>query len=320
MATPPSLPEDFAPDVAAARRVIEGAVREGRTWLDPIEVTRLLAAYAIPIAPAVLARDADEAAAVAAPVPGRRRDGRRQDPVARHRAQVGRRRRAAEPDQRTGGARGDRRHPRSGARARARRPHHRRHRPSDDPAPEGARADRRHRRRSDLRPGHRLRPRRHRGRGDQRQGAGAAAARPEARARADRAHPRRRACSRPIATCRPPTRAPSRSSWSSSRNSRPTFPRSASSISIPFWPTSTGVIAVDARVAVAPVDSAGRGALGHPRFAIRPYPKEWERHATLRDGTAIFVRPVRPEDEPLYRTVLRRGDRARICGCASSPR
>ena len=39
---------------------------------------------------------------------------------------------------------------------------------------------------------------------------------------------------------------------------------------------------------------------GSPRFAIRPYPTEWERHTTLRDGTGILVRPVRPEDEPLY--------------------
>ncbi len=30
------------------------------------------------------------------------------------------------------------------------------------------------------------------------------------------------------------------------------------------------------------------------------YPKKWERHLTLQDGTAIFVRPVRPEDEQLY--------------------
>jgi acetyltransferase len=58
------------------------------------------------------------------------------------------------------------------------------------------------------------------------------------------------------------------------------------------------VVAVDARVAVAPVERAiGRV---HPRLVIRPYPKEWERHITLRDGTAVFVRPVRPEDEPLY--------------------
>ncbi len=32
------------------------------------------------------------------------------------------------------------------------------------------------------------------------------------------------------------------------------------------------------------------------------YPKEWERHLTLQDGRAIYVRPIRPEDEPLYRT------------------
>jgi acetyltransferase len=51
---------------------------------------------------------------------------------------------------------------------------------------------------------------------------------------------------------------------------------------------------------VAPLDPTRRGPSGHPRFAIRPYPKQWERHVTLADGAAIFVRPVRPEDEPLY--------------------
>ena len=74
----------------------------------------------------------------------------------------------------------------------------------------------------------------------------------------------------------------------------------------PLLADETGVIAVDARV----VGRAGRDAAraaprGHPRFAIRPYPKEWERHVTLRDGTAIFVRPVRPEDERALWTVLR---------------
>ncbi|MFD0936954.1 GNAT family N-acetyltransferase, partial [Methylobacterium trifolii] len=39
---------------------------------------------------------------------------------------------------------------------------------------------------------------------------------------------------------------------------------------------------------------------GHPRFAIRPYPTEWVRTMTLK-GRAIRVRPVRPEDEPLFR-------------------
>jgi acetyltransferase len=74
----------------------------------------------------------------------------------------------------------------------------------------------------------------------------------------------------------------------------------------PLLANESGVIAVDARVAVAPVDRSGRGVRGHPRFAIRPYPKEWERQMTLRDGRAIFVRPVRPEDEPLYPPFLAR--------------
>jgi acetyltransferase len=68
----------------------------------------------------------------------------------------------------------------------------------------------------------------------------------------------------------------------------------------PVLADENGLIAVDARIAVAPLDVARRGPSGHPRFAIRPYPKEWERHTALRDGTKIFVRPVRPEDEPLY--------------------
>ena len=67
MATPPSLPQDFKPDLTTARTVIANAVQRGRTWLDPIEMTRLLAAYPIPFAPALLARDADKAAATVRP-------------------------------------------------------------------------------------------------------------------------------------------------------------------------------------------------------------------------------------------------------------
>src|SRR5262249_39329223 len=50
-----------------ARGRLESEVRRGDTWLDPIESTRLLAAYSIPIAPALLARNGDEAAAAARP-------------------------------------------------------------------------------------------------------------------------------------------------------------------------------------------------------------------------------------------------------------
>lgn len=68
----------------------------------------------------------------------------------------------------------------------------------------------------------------------------------------------------------------------------------------PLMSDHVGVIAVDARIMVAPIGKAGRRFPGHPRFAIRPYPKEWERACHLLNGTAVLVRPVRPEDERLY--------------------
>jgi len=67
METPPSLPEDFTPDTEKARQVVRGAVERGQNWLNPVEVTSLLAAYGIPSAPALLARDEDEAVALAQP-------------------------------------------------------------------------------------------------------------------------------------------------------------------------------------------------------------------------------------------------------------
>jgi RimJ/RimL family protein N-acetyltransferase len=33
---------------------------------------------------------------------------------------------------------------------------------------------------------------------------------------------------------------------------------------------------------------------------MNPYPKEWERHDVLRDGTPVFVRPLKADDETLY--------------------
>jgi acetyltransferase len=71
----------------------------------------------------------------------------------------------------------------------------------------------------------------------------------------------------------------------------------------PLLADGNGVLAVDARIAVASIEHSHRG--GHPRFAIRPYPKEWEGRHQLKDGMWLVVRPVRPEDEPLYGPFLR---------------
>lgn len=67
----------------------------------------------------------------------------------------------------------------------------------------------------------------------------------------------------------------------------------------PLLADAQGVIAMDARVQVKA--NEGRRSLVNPRFAVAPYPKEWERWLTGHDGRRVFVRPVRPEDEAMYR-------------------
>jgi len=52
-------------------------------------------------------------------------------------------------------------------------------------------------------------------------------------------------------------------------------------------------------------ETAPQRACGHSRFAVRPYPKEWERSFALKSGRKVFVRPVRPEDEALFREFLK---------------
>ncbi|WP_406856503.1 bifunctional acetate--CoA ligase family protein/GNAT family N-acetyltransferase [Alsobacter sp. KACC 23698] len=68
----------------------------------------------------------------------------------------------------------------------------------------------------------------------------------------------------------------------------------------PLIADESGCIALDARIGVEASPAGQRRTALNPRFAIRPYPKEWERELTLKDDWRVFVRPVRPEDEPLY--------------------
>jgi acetyltransferase len=69
----------------------------------------------------------------------------------------------------------------------------------------------------------------------------------------------------------------------------------------PLFADASGVMAVDCRIAVARVKGSGRD-----RLAIRPYPKEQEEVATLKDGTRVLLRPIRPEDEPNHHTLIAR--------------
>jgi acetyltransferase len=68
----------------------------------------------------------------------------------------------------------------------------------------------------------------------------------------------------------------------------------------PLLADAKGVVALDARVAlrrVAPEE-------GERRFAIRPYPREIEETVTLKDGTTMTLRPVRPEDGPAFQAMF----------------
>jgi acetyltransferase len=299
MATPPSLPQDFKPDVAAARAVVENAVQEGRTWLDPLEVARLLAAYSIPITPALLARTADEAADAARPFlkEGSGVVAKILSPDIVHKSEVGgvrlnltsegavreavagilERARAARPDARITGVtlhpmvvRPKARELIAGI--------------ADDPT---------------------FGPVIVFGRGgtavevigDK------ALALPPLDLELARNLIARTRVSRVLKAYRDVPAADTDAValvLVKLAQMAADLPELRELDLNPVLADQTGVVAVDARVAVAPLERPHRGPAGHPRFAIRPYPTEWERRATLRDGSRILVRPVRPEDEPLY--------------------
>ena len=71
----------------------------------------------------------------------------------------------------------------------------------------------------------------------------------------------------------------------------------------PLLVTPRGIVALDARVLV------DRGPGGVPErpyahLALRPYPEEYVRSVSLRDGTQVLLRPIRPEDEPAWLELL----------------
>jgi acetyltransferase len=68
----------------------------------------------------------------------------------------------------------------------------------------------------------------------------------------------------------------------------------------PLWADHEGVLALDARLRLAP---AGQASAGAARFAIAPYPAELVRRLTWQ-GQTICLRPIRPEDEAQHRRFI----------------
>ncbi len=299
MATPPSLPHDFVPDVNAARTAIDAVLRENRRWLDPIELTAVFAAYGIPITPVTLASNGAEAAVAAKPflAEGSAVVIKIVSPDIVHKSEIGGVRLNLTTEQAVSQATAD-----VLAGARTARPDARIVgvavfpmivRPkareliiglADDPTfgpvivfGQGGTAVEVISDKALALPPLDL----------------ALARDLMARTRVSRilkAYRNVPAADEPAVALLLVKLAQLAAD----------FPEIREIDLNPVLADETGVIAVDARMSVAPFERSRRGPAGHPRFAIRPYPKEWERHLTLRDGKSLLVRPVRPEDEPLY--------------------
>jgi len=63
----------------------------------------------------------------------------------------------------------------------------------------------------------------------------------------------------------------------------------------PLLVSAEGIIALDARVVLFPNNT---DMASIPKPTIRAYPSDYVESLQLRDGTALTIRPIRPEDEP----------------------
>lgn len=64
-----------------------------------------------------------------------------------------------------------------------------------------------------------------------------------------------------------------------------------------------GVVALDARI-ILDREAVGREAEPYSHLALRPYPEMYVKRVTLKDGTEVLLRPIKPEDEPLWMAML----------------
>jgi acetyltransferase len=71
----------------------------------------------------------------------------------------------------------------------------------------------------------------------------------------------------------------------------------------PLLVSSDGVIALDA-VAVLDREVQWHADARYDHMAIRPYPEQFTRRRQLRDGVEVLLRPIRPEDEPLWHQLI----------------
>ena len=73
----------------------------------------------------------------------------------------------------------------------------------------------------------------------------------------------------------------------------------------PLLATATDMVALGARV-VLDTELVGKQVPRYSHLAIRPYPGRFVRHAYLKSGQPVTLRPIKPEDEPMWHEALGR--------------
>ena len=71
----------------------------------------------------------------------------------------------------------------------------------------------------------------------------------------------------------------------------------------PLLVTPEDVIALDARV-VVDRELAAHTVRPYQHLAIRPYPEEFVTERQMKDGSTVVLRPIKPEDEPLWHDLV----------------
>ncbi|QDU56757.1 bifunctional acetate--CoA ligase family protein/GNAT family N-acetyltransferase [Aeoliella mucimassa] len=71
----------------------------------------------------------------------------------------------------------------------------------------------------------------------------------------------------------------------------------------PLLVTPDDVIALDARV-ILDHDMIVNPPKRFSHLAIRPYPEEFTRRVEMKDGRQVLLRPIKPEDEPMWHDML----------------
>ena len=304
METPPSLPDDLLVDTVTARETVAAALADGRAWLNPVEVARVLGAYGIPITPVVPARDADEAARLAEPMlaEGGAVAVKVLSPDITHKSDIDGVRlnlaTAASVREAAASILAHARAARPAARIEGVTLHPMAMRPKARELIAGVVDD------ATFGPVVVF-------------GRGGTAVEmindkalelPPLDLRLAHEMIGRRRVSRVLKAYRDMPAADERAValvLVKLAQLTADVPDIREIDINPLLADKDGVIAVDARIGVSALARLHKGP-GHPRFAIRPYPKEWERDVELGHGRHVFVRPVRPEDEALFRTFFTR--------------